>query len=86
MAPVRTLAVFGDTETAMPDDVEFEVDPPEFDAPLVEPVHPDSAAAVTKNKMRMKCRNSIFLNRSDRNNTSSQALLRPITCIDYDST
>jgi hypothetical protein len=70
VAPIRTLALAGDTETVMPDDAEFEVDPPEFDAPLVEPVHPDRAAAVTMTKMRMKCRNSIFLNRSDRNDTS----------------
>jgi hypothetical protein len=61
VVPVRTLALLGDTETAMPDDDEFEVDPPGFGAPLVEPVHADRAAAVTSNKVRMKYRNLIFL-------------------------
>lgn len=62
--PARTLELLGDTETVTADDGEFEVDPAEFDAPLVEPVHPDRAAAIAKNRMRMECLNSIFLDRA----------------------
>jgi len=62
--PARTLALLGDTETVTADDGEFEADPAEFDAPFVEPVHPDWAAAITKNKMRMEFLNSIFLDHS----------------------
>ena len=71
VAPARTLVLRGDTETVMPEDAEFEVVPPEFDATLVEPVQHGKNAAVTRNMIRIKCRKSIFLNRSDRNNTSS---------------
>jgi hypothetical protein len=83
VAPARTLALFGETDTVTLDDGNEgdEVDPAEFDATLVTPVHPASATAANASDMRIECRKAIPFNSFRVNrHTESAALAHQIPC------
>jgi hypothetical protein len=77
--PARTLAVPGETETVTP---EGEVVPPEFDEPLVAPVHPASAAAERARRMESGRRTTNVLNcSSTKRRISGAPFVRLIVCM-----